>query len=69
VANKSVGKCPTHQEQLVQRDEKRLTPEQRFSGTWYDCPLCYHSVLEPSPELVRQMEETKNKPKQAVLAV
>lgn len=44
-------RCPVHGCQLEYRPGR--TPEQRFCGTWYDCPYpgCAHSVLFPSEEL------------------
>ena len=46
-------RCPVHGCQL----EYRLgeTKEQRFCGTWYECPYpsCTYTVLFPSEELHR----------------
>jgi hypothetical protein len=37
----------------------RQTPEQKFCGTWYDCPKCHSSVLFPSKELTDFLEQFK----------
>lgn len=48
--------CPQGHGQMVLRDPPGgHTPEQRWCGTWYDCPPgqfhCRSSVLLPSPDL------------------
>lgn len=35
------------------------TPEQRFVGTMYKCPMCGNSVLLPSSELTAFLEKQK----------
>lgn len=45
----SLPKCSTHGEQMILRE--RVTEDQNFCGTWYDCPKCENSVLFPSKEL------------------
>lgn len=39
--------------EMVLRDTRGQTYEQKWCGAWYDChyPGCMHSVLIPSPEL------------------
>lgn len=44
-------KCPTHKAKLVRRPEGGQTYEQKWCGTWYDCPRCHYSVLERSVAL------------------
>jgi hypothetical protein len=53
--------CPRHGA-LVQRPDAQQTPEQRWCGTWYDCPgyqygghRCGRTVLVPSAELQTQL--------------
>ncbi len=45
--------------QMELRDVTHATYEQKFCGTWYDCmyPGCTNSVLYPSRELRKQLEE------------
>ena len=49
-------KCPTHNVYMELRIGQ--SQEQRFCGTWYDCPAykCACSILLPSPELQSQLE-------------
>lgn len=37
------------------------TPEQRFVGTMYKCPMCGNSTLLPSSELTAFLEKQKGK--------
>jgi hypothetical protein len=49
--------CRTHPDQrLIVRPLERQTPEQRWCGTWYDCPVCHYSVLVLSAELQAQYD-------------
>lgn len=52
----STYSCPHGHGPMQKRPLERQTYEQRFCGTWYDCPQCYASVLEPSPELTAQLD-------------
>lgn len=49
---------PSHG-QMILRPIERQTPEQKFCGTWYDCPRCHSSVLLRSPELAAQLAEQR----------
>ena len=42
-------KCPNHGEEMLLQNPG--TEEQRFCGTWYQCPKCKNTVLFPSFEL------------------
>ncbi len=50
-------RCPVHGCQLIHRPGG--TQEQRYCGTWYDCPVggCYYSVLFPSVELAQEYKK------------
>lgn len=45
--------CDRHG-QMTLRDVKQQTPEQKWCGTWYDCPICSSSALYPGPELSQE---------------
>jgi hypothetical protein len=47
--------CITHGVMEL-RPTNGQTHEQRFCGTWYDCPKCSSSVLLPSSELLAQLK-------------
>lgn len=54
--------CPRHHKRLVARPVPGQTQEQRFCGTWYDCPIpgCQQkSVLIPSKALLAQLKSMK----------
>ncbi len=55
--------CPSSEEhgQLILRSQDYQTYEQKFCGTWYDCPVCRSSVLFESPELKAQLDEQKDR--------
>ncbi|MEG3071079.1 MAG: hypothetical protein HQP61_02405 [Peptococcaceae bacterium] len=53
--------CPASAEhgEMVLRPLAFQTYEQKFCGTWYDCPQCRSSILFPSMELSKVNEEVK----------
>jgi hypothetical protein len=66
--------CPNDKVPLVKRPIERQTYEQRWCGTWYDCPAqgCGRSVLYPSAALLEQLEEMRQRaslPTQAALPI
>lgn len=54
--------CPQGHGEMVLRPSAAQTPEQRWAGTWYDCPPgppgqhCRSSVLVPSPAVAELHE-------------
>ena len=54
-----IPKCENHGVQLEYVIPR--TYEQRFVGAMYRCPQCNRSVLYPSKELQKQLEDMKNK--------
>ena len=52
-------KCPTHGQMLI-REQHRQSTEQKWCGTWYDCPQCSNSTLLPSKELLTFLKEQNN---------
>lgn len=59
--------CPTDNATLVIRPDERMTYEQRWCGTWHDCPQCGYSTLEMSEELRRVYQEAQTRPVQMTL--
>src|SRR5690606_23509616 len=61
--------CPSNPDHgpLEPRPLERQTPEQKWCGTWFDCTRCSSSVLVPSPELTKFLEEQRRRPQQEVL--
>lgn len=51
-----VRECPRHGP-LELRPTTHQTPEQRWCGTWFDCPHRDYYVLLPSAELLAQLGE------------
>ncbi|MFD4588315.1 DUF3560 domain-containing protein [Streptomyces sp. NPDC058434] len=47
------------------RQDGDQAPEQRFAGTWWGCsaPACWNAVLEPTRELLAELEAQGRKPK------
>lgn len=45
--------CPSNAAhgEMELRPESKMTQEQRWCGTWYDCPRCHSSLLVPAPAL------------------
>src|SRR5438045_2293427 len=60
--------CPRHGP-LELRPTDRQTPEQRWCGTWYDCPHRDRTVLVPSVELCRQLDEQFQETRREYLAL
>ena len=60
--------CPARPEHgpTVRRPQAGQTPEQRFCGDGWDCPVsdCRSAVLFPSPELIAQLEAWRATSKQ-----
>lgn len=54
----NLPKCKTHS-QMILRTPTLQSAEQKWCGTWYDCPQCPVSVLFPSPDLNRQLAEMR----------
>ena len=59
----AVHRCPAHNVVMVERDMRGATYEQKFCGTWFDCPHpgCTCSACEHSPELAAQLDEQRAK--------
>jgi hypothetical protein len=48
-----------HENGLVERPASKQTYEQKWCGTWFDCPHCTFSSLIPSVELNALKEKMK----------
>ena len=46
--------CPDHGPMTL-RPHGRQTYEQKWCGTWYDCPQCHNHFLFPSSALTAQL--------------
>jgi len=53
--------CPTSAShgEMILRQQLGQTYEQKFCGTWYDCPKCSSSVLFQSKELQEFLKSQK----------
>jgi hypothetical protein len=53
--------CPSCGGAMHQRPEAKMTPEQAWCGTWFDCdrPGCWSSILHQSDELQAQLAEQR----------
>ncbi len=51
--------------QMLRRETRRQTYEQKWCGIWYDCQTCHSTLLLPSEELTEQSNRLlaqKNEP-------